>query len=170
MTQRDRDRLVVLKKAHKKLITRRQAAERRLLARLREIGNRAVIHGLRDRSSNCKLGEDATVPGCSGAEPGSLPRLRPDAGQRVSGEKPQAHSRPRGSAAAHDPSRSVAWAAESRSHPRRASASKLARRAGAVGDLQARLAGEAGSACITAYSSTTLLDDAPFVTPRLCCP
>jgi DNA-binding Lrp family transcriptional regulator len=43
MTQRDRDRLVVLKKAHKKLITQRQAAEelglterhvRRMLARL----------------------------------------------------------------------------------------------------------------------------------------
>jgi len=43
MTQRDRDRLVVLKKAHKKLITQRQAGEqlgiterhvRRLLARM----------------------------------------------------------------------------------------------------------------------------------------
>jgi transposase/transposase-like protein len=59
---------VVLKKAHKKLITQRQAAEelgiterhvRRLLARLREIGDRAVIHGLRGRSSNRKLSEDA---------------------------------------------------------------------------------------------------------------
>jgi transposase len=64
MTQRDRDRLVVLKKAHKKLITQRQAAEelgiterhvRRLLARLKEVGDRAVIHGLRGRSSNRKL-------------------------------------------------------------------------------------------------------------------
>src|SRR4051812_34926612 len=67
MTQRDRDRLVVLKKAHKKLITQRQAAEelgvterhvRRLLVRLKESGDRAVIHGLRGRSSNRKLGED----------------------------------------------------------------------------------------------------------------
>lgn len=67
MTQRDRDRLVVLKKAHKKLITQRQAAEelrlterhvRRLLARLKEVGDRAVIHGLRGRSSNRKLSED----------------------------------------------------------------------------------------------------------------
>jgi DNA-binding transcriptional regulator LsrR (DeoR family) len=50
MTQRDRDRLVVLKKAHKKLMTQRQAAEelgiterhvRRLLARLKEVGDRA---------------------------------------------------------------------------------------------------------------------------------
>jgi DNA-binding transcriptional regulator LsrR (DeoR family) len=48
MTQRDRDRLVVLKKAHKKLMTQRQAAEelgnterhvRRLLARLKEVGD-----------------------------------------------------------------------------------------------------------------------------------
>ena len=68
MTQRDRDRLVVLKKAHKKLITQRQAAEelglterhvRRLLARLKEVGDRAVIHGLRGRPSNRKLSEDA---------------------------------------------------------------------------------------------------------------
>jgi hypothetical protein len=67
MTQRDRDRLVVLKKAHKKLITQRQAAEelclsdrqvRRLLVRMKEVGDRAVIHGLRGRSSNRKLGED----------------------------------------------------------------------------------------------------------------
>jgi DNA-binding Lrp family transcriptional regulator len=64
MTQRDRDRLVVLKKALKKLITQRQAAEelqiterhvRRLLARLKEVGDRAVIHGLRGRTSNRKL-------------------------------------------------------------------------------------------------------------------
>lgn len=67
MTQRDRDRLVVLKKAHKKLITQRLAAEelgiterqvRRLLARLKETGDRAVIHGLRGRTSNRKLSED----------------------------------------------------------------------------------------------------------------
>lgn len=49
MTQRDRDRLVVLKKAHKKLITQRQSAQelgiterqvRRLLVRLKEVGGR----------------------------------------------------------------------------------------------------------------------------------
>jgi transposase len=68
MTQRDRDRLVVLKKAHTKLMTQRQAAEelrisarhvRRLLARLKEVGDRAVIHGLRGRSSNRKLSQEA---------------------------------------------------------------------------------------------------------------
>jgi transposase len=64
MTQRDRDRLVVLKKAQKKLITQSQAAKeldvserhvRRLLVRLREGGDRSVIHGLRGRESNRKL-------------------------------------------------------------------------------------------------------------------
>lgn len=68
MTQRDRDRLVVLKKAHKKLITQRQAAEeleiterhvRRLLARLKEAGDRSVMHGLRGRASNRRLSPEA---------------------------------------------------------------------------------------------------------------
>ena len=67
MTQRDRDRLVVLKKAFKGLITQRQAATeldltdrqvRRLLVRMKEVGDRAVIHGLRGRASNRKLSED----------------------------------------------------------------------------------------------------------------
>ena len=64
MTQRDRDRLVVLKKAQRKLITQKQAAGelqlserqvRRLLERLREQGAGAVLHGLRGRSSHRKL-------------------------------------------------------------------------------------------------------------------
>jgi len=67
MTQRDRDRLVVLKKAHKKLITQRQAAAelqlterhvRRLLIRWKEVGDQAVVHGLRGRASNRKLSEE----------------------------------------------------------------------------------------------------------------
>lgn len=67
MTQRDRDRLVVLKKAEKKLITQRQAAidldlserhVRRMLARLKEVGDKALIHGLRGRASNRRLGEE----------------------------------------------------------------------------------------------------------------
>jgi transposase len=66
MTQGDRDRLVVLKKAQKKLITQRQAAAeldlserqvRRLLIRLKEVGDRAVVHGLRERPSNQRLSE-----------------------------------------------------------------------------------------------------------------
>jgi len=64
MTQVERDRLVALKKAKKKLITQKQAAEeigvterqvRRLLRKLRRKGDRAVIHELRGRGSNRKL-------------------------------------------------------------------------------------------------------------------
>jgi transposase len=64
MTQAERDRLVALKKAKKKLITQKQAAEeigvterqvRRLLRKLRRKGDRAVIHELRGRPSNRKL-------------------------------------------------------------------------------------------------------------------
>jgi hypothetical protein len=66
MTQRERDRLVVLKKAQKKLITQEQAAGelrmtprqvRRMLGRLRKEGDRAVIHKLRGRPSNRKTEE-----------------------------------------------------------------------------------------------------------------
>ena len=64
MTQRERDRLVALNKADKKLITQKQAAQqiglserqvRRLLAKLRSRGDRAVIHAARGRASNRKI-------------------------------------------------------------------------------------------------------------------
>jgi len=64
MTQAERDRLVALKKAKKKLITQKQAAEeigvterqvRRLLRKLRRKGDQAVIHELRGRASNRRL-------------------------------------------------------------------------------------------------------------------
>lgn len=64
MTQKERDRLVVLKKAEKRLITQKQAAEelslserhvRRLLVKLKGEGDRAVMHGLRGRASNRRL-------------------------------------------------------------------------------------------------------------------
>ena len=54
MTQADQDRLVTLKKAKKKLITQREAAEelgvstrqvKRLLHALKKRGDKAVIHG-----------------------------------------------------------------------------------------------------------------------------
>ena len=66
MTQRDRDRLVALKKARKGLITQRQAAAelgqserhvRRLLKRLQGKGDGALVHALRGRRSNRKLDE-----------------------------------------------------------------------------------------------------------------
>jgi DNA-binding Lrp family transcriptional regulator len=64
MTQADRDRLVTLKKAKKKLITQRQAAEelgvstrhvKRLLYALKKRGDKAVIHGLRGKPSNRRI-------------------------------------------------------------------------------------------------------------------
>ena len=64
MTQADRDRLVALKKAKKKLITQREAAEelglsvrhvKRLICALKKRGDKAVMHGLRGRASNRKI-------------------------------------------------------------------------------------------------------------------
>jgi len=64
MTQADRDRLVALKKAKQKLITQRQAADelglsvrhvKRLLGALKQHGDKAVVHGLRGRTSNRKI-------------------------------------------------------------------------------------------------------------------
>jgi transposase len=60
MTQADRDRLVTLRKAHKKLITRREAAEelgislrhmKRLVKAFKKRGDKVVIHGLRGQPS-----------------------------------------------------------------------------------------------------------------------
>lgn len=66
MTQRDRDRLVVLKKAQKKLIKQLQAAQelslsarqvRRLLRGLKQKGDKVVVHALRGRPSNRKISQ-----------------------------------------------------------------------------------------------------------------
>jgi len=66
MTQAERDRLVTLKKAKKRLITQRMAAEeldvtvrhvKRLLKALKKGGDKAVIHGLRGRPSPRRIGE-----------------------------------------------------------------------------------------------------------------
>src|ERR1700746_2092071 len=66
MTQRDRDRLVTLKKAKKKLITQRQAAKelglsvrqvKRLLYGLKKRGDKAGVQGLRGRPSNRRMEE-----------------------------------------------------------------------------------------------------------------
>src|SRR5712692_8554491 len=66
MTQTDRDRLVTLRKAKKRLITQREAAEelglsvrqvKRLLYALKKRGDKAVIHGLRGAPSNRRIEE-----------------------------------------------------------------------------------------------------------------
>jgi hypothetical protein len=67
MSQRERDRLKVLHEASKGQITQRQAGEqlricerqvRRLLRQMQEVGDRAVIHGLRGRRSNRRLSDE----------------------------------------------------------------------------------------------------------------
>lgn len=67
MTQRDRDRLVTLKKANKKLITQKEAGKdlgiserqvRRLLRSLKKRGDTAVIHALRGSASNRRTDEE----------------------------------------------------------------------------------------------------------------
>jgi hypothetical protein len=66
MTQEERDRLVTLKKAKKKLIRQQSAAEelevsvrhvRRLLVRLRQEGDKSVIHGLKGKPSVRRIEE-----------------------------------------------------------------------------------------------------------------
>lgn len=66
MSQEERDRLHWLKLARDKEITQKQAAERmgvsprwvrKLLRRLKRKGDRGVVHGLRQRPSNRKIGE-----------------------------------------------------------------------------------------------------------------
>jgi transposase len=66
MTQADRDRLVALKKAKRKLITQREAAEelglsvrhvKRLISALKKHGDKVVVHGLRGKASNRKIEE-----------------------------------------------------------------------------------------------------------------
>jgi transposase len=67
MNQADRDRLVALRKAKDRKITQRQAAEelevserqvRRVLARMRTVGDRVVVHGLRGGQSNRRIGDE----------------------------------------------------------------------------------------------------------------
>jgi DNA-binding Lrp family transcriptional regulator len=64
MKPKDRDRLVALRKAKKRLITQRQAAEelglsvrqvKRLVRSLKKHGDKAVIHGLRGKPSNQRI-------------------------------------------------------------------------------------------------------------------
>ena len=66
MTQADRDRLIALKKVKKNLITQREAAAelelsvrqvQRLLDGLKKEGDKAVVHGLRGKTSNRKIEE-----------------------------------------------------------------------------------------------------------------
>ena len=108
MTQAERDRLVALKKAKKKLITQKQAAEeigvterqvRRLLRKLRRKGDQAVIHELRGRPSNRKLSAELEqrAIGCS-CRP-AVPGIRADAGGGVPAQAARDYGEQRDAAA-----------------------------------------------------------------------
>jgi hypothetical protein len=141
MTQRDRDRLVVLKKAQKKLITQSQAAKeldvserhvRRLLVRLREGGDRSVIHGLRGRESNRKLSAETREKAIRILSGEVYWGVRPDAGARVSGKEAQAGDRAGKPAAADEASGLVAQPQTAdRSNTRMAPATQFTWRDGA---------------------------------------
>ena|SRR2546426_571641 len=102
MSQEERDRLHWLKLARDKKITQKMAAKRmevsarwvrQLLRKLKQKGDRAVVHGLRKRPSNRKIGEAVRqraieLVGLSirVASPNGkrrVPRLRSDAGVGV---------------------------------------------------------------------------------------
>jgi transposase len=96
MTQADRDRLVALKKAAKGLITRKQAAKElnlserqvyRLLAALRERGDKAVIHRLRGRPSNRKFDTSIEQKAIEILSDARLRDYGPDAGFALSGKE-----------------------------------------------------------------------------------
>ncbi len=82
MTQVDRDRLVTLRKAKRKLITQREAAEemglsvrqvKRLLHGMKKQGDKAVIHGLRGVPSKRRIerSSGSTNGGRGGAASGN---------------------------------------------------------------------------------------------------
>ena len=104
MTQADRDRLVTLKKAKKKLITQREAAEelgvsvrqvKRLLHALKKRGDKAVVHGLRGKPSNRKIEESDRARGGEDPVGAGISRIRADVGGGVSGEEARDRGRAR---------------------------------------------------------------------------
>ena len=103
MTQRERDRLLALNKADKKLITQKQAAqqiglsERRLLAKLRGEGDQAVIHAARGGASNRKISAKVEKRAVAILQT-PLRRLRTDAGGGASPAAPRRPRRPRNAA------------------------------------------------------------------------
>jgi hypothetical protein len=103
MTQRDRDRLVVLKKAQKYLIAQKQAAQELGLSDLQVRLSRSARTQLQSQAERRPPLESDVDP-----QPGSLSRLRAHARQRVPGQKTQAQDRVRNAAPAHDRGRVVA--------------------------------------------------------------
>src|SRR4030095_16162229 len=80
MPQAERDRLVTLKQAKKRVITQRQAAEelglsvrqvKRLLKELKKRGDRAVTHGLRGKPSKNKIEDEVREAGATSLRQGA---------------------------------------------------------------------------------------------------
>src|SRR6266446_6193091 len=154
MTQADRDRLVALRKAKKKLITQREAAAelgvsvrqvKRLLQGWKKRGDKVVVHGLRgpaveaaDRGGRRERGGEDSVGGC-------ISRVRSDFGSRILA-KEAPHRGEQGDGAEMDeggPSMAGQARAGERGAPV-AAAAKPPGGAGAVGHQRARLAGRPG--------------------------
>ncbi|PYT30763.1 MAG: hypothetical protein DMG57_07270, partial [Acidobacteria bacterium] len=101
MTQRDRDRLVALKKARKGLITQRQAAEeigqserhvRRLLDRLKGKGDSALVHALARAAVQPQAGRENQRESLGDTTARRLSRFRSDSGGGILGQQTR-HSR-----------------------------------------------------------------------------
>ena len=117
MTQAERDRLVALKKAKKKLITQKQAAEelgiterhvRRLLRGLKRRGDKAVSHALRGLPSKPRDQRRHQTRG--GDDPGEagIRGIQADAGLGISGETPRYSCQPGNGAAMDDRGQTMA--------------------------------------------------------------
>ena len=119
MTQAERDRLVALKKAKKKLITQKQAAEelgiterhvRRLLRELKRRGDKVVAHGLRGLPSNRKLSADTEREAVAILVAAGVSRIRAHTGSGIPGQEAQDRREPGDGAAVDDRSQVVAAA------------------------------------------------------------
>ena len=151
LTQRERDRLDVLKQAKRKQITQKKAAERmgvserwvrKLLQRMKTGRDRVVVHKLRGRPSNRRLSGENTRSDREDSLRSDVRRLWTHAGEQTpESQTPDPH-RPRSAAPVDDTSGAVASAAApAPSHPHLARAPRSFRRTGAMGQFHARLAG-----------------------------
>src|SRR5579884_4474312 len=111
MSQRDRDRLVVLKKAQKKLITQKQAAAELQLTERQATALVGEAEGSRRSRCDAWPARPAFQPASEREDPpeggadslsGRVPGLRTDAGQRVSGQQTQPAHRTGNAASGHD--------------------------------------------------------------------
>ena len=167
MAHRERDRLVVLKKAQKKRITQEQAAGelrmtprqvRRLLGRLSKRRRQGgPLTKLRGRPSNRKSRGEDTRANREHPFGRGLSRLRPHSGGRVSEKEAWNRHRSRGVAPDHDDDWTVAGAPpESGEDTFVADTPQLPARTGPVGHQHSRLAGRAGREDVLIH----MIDDA----------